>query len=152
MGLMKKILLLAAATLILFSGFYLISNNKDSESLVPPTQETASTPVDISWKAESITGGSNVSTYNLTLVVRDQTFVINDYIEDPLYGCYDLGTEVTRPADTESPSQSISDQLCYYMAGGDLFYVVQNGEGYQVMHKQFTDGVPEQSAKVLFSI
>lgn len=147
---MKKLSLFVATVLILLFGFYLISNKDNGDSAISQ-QETASNPDNISWEAERISDGSNLPTYGLTLIIGNKSFNLNDYWKEPLYGCRDFEA-ADRPADTVAPSDSISDQLCYFMAGGDLFYVVQNEGKYQILHKQIIDGFLEQSAIILLNI
>lgn len=62
-------------------------------------------------------------------------------------------TKIARPEETSPPESSLSDQLCYFMAGGDLFYVVESENGYQVLHKVVGDVPPEdiKEPEILFT-
>jgi hypothetical protein len=107
----------------------------------------------ISWEAEENPPvGNDISTYSLYLRVDEKVYDIKEYFNEDLYGCRDFA-KIARPEGTSAPEGSLSDQLCYVMAGGDLFYIIESEDGYQVLHKKVGDILPEdiEEAKVLFT-
>ena len=91
-------------------------------------------------------------TYDVTLSIgTGEEFRIDDYISSlqgddkvQLYGCRtEWQSTGGRPEGTLPPVNSLSDLLCYGVAGGSLFYVVQNGDAYELFHKVVGD-LPEQ--------
>jgi hypothetical protein len=131
--------------------FYQYSSEPTSKVVEDnPKNETLSTEVSdssaISWEVkENPPVGNDISTYSLYLRVDEKVYDIKEYFNEDLYGCRDFA-KIARPEGTSAPEGSLSDQLCYVMAGGDLFYIVESGNGYQVLHKVVGD-VPSEDIK-----
>lgn len=166
---MKKIILITSTVLILIGLYYFVSNSKETSEVSKTVNQQPSSneflnSEDFVWSDKRLQegpgGGSDfISTSELKLSVNGQTYIINDYLEDSIYGCQQINDEyrdsiLQQYDNSYSPdffSNFVSYFSCNTMGGGDLFVVKETEDMYEVQHYNygdtptpFTDTEPQQ--------
>jgi hypothetical protein len=131
--------------------------------------ETGATAESFAWSATKIdqapsTGGSDfTSEFNLRVSAFGKTYRINDYVDAKISGCRDVTADyrdsILVQYDNSYSSVFFANASSYYLCasvgGGDLFVIEKVGNGYEVKHYKYGDGLSpltKLTPKVLFTI
>ncbi len=143
---MKKYLVLAVVVLagVVLASYFIKSNG----SSVPLVKNQETSAAQFSWDVvvDRSACDSHMCDSDLYLNYGEHRFQINDYIRSRMIGqcgSYDGAYADLREQNPRSnlPTEDslVTYKDCLVMGGGSLYYVLDQGTGYQVMEKEFSD-------------